>query len=59
MACSMELLGKILEVLHECPTVRLLVSGPFPLPGVGFVARLLWCTLLCFHAALPVQRSVD
>jgi len=26
VACSVEVLGKMLEVLHECPTVRLLVS---------------------------------
>ena len=25
VACSLEVLGKLLEVLHECPTVRLLV----------------------------------
>lgn len=27
VACSLEVLGKMLEVLGECPTVRLLVSG--------------------------------
>ena len=26
VACSLDVLGKMLEVLHECPTVRLVVS---------------------------------
>ena len=27
VACSLDVLGKMLEVLHECPTVRLVVSS--------------------------------
>jgi long-chain acyl-CoA synthetase len=33
VACSLEVLGKMLEVLAECPTVRLLVSAEGP--GTG------------------------